>query len=138
MSPQSLFLRANLEAERHKYLESQKAGRDLGHQAIADWHRRHWTLWLRERWLEHLLGTTRYEEFEPERFARLPALFAERSDLLAEVVEMVRRGAENADILFWAASERRDLRVVVRILVELRLNEIRCSRYCFDFARTPP
>jgi hypothetical protein len=135
MRQQSLFQRALREAHRHKYLESQKAGRDLGHAAIEDWHRRHWTIWLRHRWLEHLLGTACWEEFERVRFGRLRALFSAHEHLLDEVVGMVRRGAENADVLWWAAKENRDIPAVVRMLIELRLNEIRCTRRCFAFAR---
>jgi hypothetical protein len=126
-----------LEAERHKYLESQKAGQDLGEGAIVDWHRRHWTLWLRHRWLEHLLGFTCYEEFEPERFGRLQGLYGHHDGLLHEVADMVRRGAENTDILWWAARLDKDVRAVVRMLIELRLNEIRCTRRCFAFAKPP-
>jgi hypothetical protein len=129
---QSLFQEALGEAERHKYLESEKAGHDLGQSAIEDWHRRHWTIWLRHRWLEHLLGTTCWEEFEPERFGRLRALFGAHARLLDEIIERVRRGAENIDILCWAAVERRDMDAVVRMLIELRLNEIRCTRYCLS------
>jgi len=134
----SLFEEALAEARRHKYIESQKAGRDVGPEAIEDWHRRHWTIWLRYRWLEHLLGERCWREFESWRFGRLKALFAAHRGLMEEVVEMVRRGAENADILWWAARERRALRVVVRMLIELRLNEIRCTRGCFDFADYSP
>lgn len=137
MQRESLFEEALAEALRHKYIESQKAGRDLGARAIDDWHRRHWTIWLRHRWLEHLLGERRWQEFESWRFGRLKALFAAQEALLAEVVEMVRRGAENADVLWHAARERRSLGVVVRMLIELRLNEIRCTRKCFAFANFP-
>ena len=136
METGSLFREALAEAERHKYIESQKAGRDLGPGAIDDWHRRHWTIWLRHRWLDHLLGTTCWEEFEPECFGRLRALFSAHPDVIERVVELVRRGAENLDLLWWAALERRDIDTVVRMLVELRLNEIRCTRSCFLFATT--
>ena len=134
MRPQSLFRMARREAEQHKYLESQRAGRDLGTSAIEDWHRRHWTIWLRHRWIEHLLGAACWEEFERERFGRLPSLFATHAALLDEVIERVRRGAENIDVLCWAAANRCDMGAVVRMLIELRLNEIRCTRFCFAFS----
>ena len=54
--------------------------------------------------------------------------------LLAEVVGKARRGAENIDVLCWAAANRRDVAVVIRMLIELRLNEIRCTRFCFAFS----
>jgi hypothetical protein len=134
----SLFLTALRDAEVHKYLESQKAGHDLGPSAIDDWQRRHWTLWLRHRWVEHLLGEACWEEFEPERFGRLRSLFEAHADLLDEVIERVRRGGENIDVLCWAAAERRDMEIVQRMLTELRLNDIRCSRFCVTFAADAP
>lgn len=33
------------EAEKHKWIESQKAGRDLGEAAIMDWFRKNWPSW---------------------------------------------------------------------------------------------
>ena len=133
--PRSLFKYGLVEAERHKYLESEKAGRDLGTAAIDDWHRRHWTLWLRHRWLEHLLGTICWEEFDPALFGRLETDFADRKELLDEVVRRVRRGAENIDVVWWATAEQRDSAAIARMLVLLRLNDIRCTRFCFAFAK---
>ncbi len=138
MKQESLFHEALAEAERHKYLESEKAGRDLGPEAIDDWHRRHWTLWLRHRWLEHLLGLRCWEELEAWRFGRLRDLFPGHEALLAEIADLVRRGAENTDILWWAAKQKRDMPTVVRILTEVRINELRCSRQCLLFAHLPP
>lgn len=129
----SLFRRALLEAERHRYLQSERAGQDVGPEAIDQWHRHYWTLWLRHRWLEHLLGDVRYEEFEAEQYGQLRRLFGS-CRLLDEVVEKVRQGAENIDVLVWAAGAGRDLRAVVRMLVEMRVNEIRCTRFCFAFS----
>jgi hypothetical protein len=131
----SLFQEAMVEATRHKYLESEKAGHDLGLSAIVDWHERHWTIWLRHRWLEHLLGVACWEEFEPERFGRLAILFGAHRDLLDPVADMVRAGAENLDIVWWAARHRRDLGTLTRMLVELRLNDTRCTRNCINFAK---
>ncbi len=42
------------EAERHKWIESEKAGADLGENAIRQWVKCHWWGYLRARWLEHL------------------------------------------------------------------------------------
>jgi len=138
MAHESLFLEAVAEAERHKYLESERVGRDIGTDAIDDWQRRHWTLWLRHRWLEHLLGIRCWEELDAGRFGRLRSLFPDHEALLAEIADLVRRGAENADILWWAAKTHlSELPLVESILTEVRINEIRCSRHCFIFARFP-
>jgi len=129
----SLFQSALVEAERHKYIESQKVGRDVGLPAIDDWHQRYWTLWLRHRWIEHLLGDVRYEEFAPDTFGVLRRDFGP-SPLLAEVIERVRYGAENIDVLIWASRERRDLSATMAMLTTMRINDIRCTRFCFAFA----
>lgn len=50
----------------HKWLESQKAQRDLGRSAIEDWLHRHWIKFVRERRREHLNGEQRWREFEDE------------------------------------------------------------------------
>ncbi len=134
-TPESLFREAQAEADRYKYLESEKAGRDLGSAAIDDWHRHHWPAWFRHRWIEHLLGHRCWEELEAWRFGRLPALFPAQQALVGEVVGLVLRGAENADILWWAARDRRSLPTVMAMLTEIRINEIRCSRQCFLFAQ---
>ena len=136
MKEESLFQEAQAEAERHRYLESERAGCDLGLDAIDDWHRRYWTMWLRHRWLEHLLGLRCWEELEAWRFGRLRDLFPDHPALLDEIASLVRRGAENTDILWWAAKERRHLPTVMAILTEMRINEIRCSRNCFIFAQS--
>ena len=132
--PESLYREAQAEADRYKYLESEKAGRDLGPAAIDDWHRHYWPAWFRHHWVEHLLGVRCWEELELWRFGRLRTLFPTQAALLAEVLALVLRGAENADVLWWAAREHRPLPHVMAILTELRINEIRCSRQCFLFA----
>ncbi|HPD15497.1 MAG TPA: hypothetical protein PLE19_11130 [Planctomycetota bacterium] len=138
MKPESLFREAQAEVDRHKYLESEKRGYDLGHDAVDDWHRRYWTLWLRHRWLEHLLGQRCWEELEVWRFGRLRTLFAGHEALLEEIATLVRRGAENTDVVFWAArTHLSEMPLIESILTEVRINEIRCSRQCFLFAKEP-
>jgi len=129
----SLFKSALSEAERHKYIESQKVGRDVGLPAIDDWHQRYWTLWLRHRWLEHLLGDVRYEEFTEGSFGVLRSRFGP-SSLLDEVIERIRYGAENIDVLIWASREGRDLPTTMALLTTMRINDIRCTRFCFAFS----
>src|SRR5262245_60181128 len=54
----SLYECGEEEAQRFKWIESEKAGRDLGEAAIRTWVRSHWNGFLRQRWLEHLQGKT--------------------------------------------------------------------------------
>ena len=39
------------EADRFKWIESEKAGHDLGERAIKNWIQQHWWDYLRARWL---------------------------------------------------------------------------------------
>ena len=65
----SLYAEAVKEAERHKWIESQKHGRDLGQAAIRDWYRNYWNRFCRWRRMEHLQGTRRWREFGEGRSA---------------------------------------------------------------------
>jgi len=134
MPIERLFQEALSEAEQHKYVESENAGHDVGGEAIDDWQRRHWTDWLRHRWVEHLMGLRCWEEFEVWRFGRLRALFPDQEPLLAELADKVRSGAENADILWWAAMTDRDIRLVVSILTEMDTHRIRFTQLAGDWA----
>ena len=58
----SVYRESRDEAERHKWIESQHAGRDLGEVAIRQWVQQHWNGFLRARWLEHLEGKHTLDE----------------------------------------------------------------------------
>ena len=80
----SLHQRGEEEAQRFKWIESEKAGRDLGETAIRTWIGQHWNGFLRHRWLEHLQGKTFWIELDPGDFGlladRLSGITADRSD----------------------------------------------------------
>ena len=61
----SVHERGEVEAQRHKWIESEKAGRDLGNWAILCWVRDHWNGFLRERWLEHHSRSTATNQSSP-------------------------------------------------------------------------
>src|SRR5262249_48834436 len=54
--PHSIYFECKLEEQRHKWIESEKAGYDLGDLAIRQWALCHWQGFVRARWLEHLEG----------------------------------------------------------------------------------
>src|SRR3954447_19187038 len=64
------------EAQRFKWIESEKAGRDLGETAIRLWIGQHWNSFLRQRWLEHLQGKTYWVELDHRDFGMLNTCFA--------------------------------------------------------------
>ena len=123
----SLFRLARCEAERHKWIESEKAGCDLGDAAILDWSRRYWRQWSRERWLEHLNGERRWSELPEGDFGLLRREFHANDALVARIVERIKRGGENLDIISWALDEPLDLDDALAILTTLDINSARLS-----------
>jgi hypothetical protein len=68
---QSLYDEAVQEADRFKWLESERCRHDVGPSARDEWTRRHWATFLRYKRLEHLYGWRRYIEFEDDAFGQL-------------------------------------------------------------------
>ncbi len=66
----SLYDEAVSEADRFKWLESERCRYDVGFSAYHEWTRRYWPVFLRARRLDHLYGKRCYVEFEPELFGR--------------------------------------------------------------------
>src|SRR5262245_18648480 len=119
------------EALRFKWIESERAGRDLGDAAIHCWVRRHWNQFVRDRWIEHLEGRVFWTELDQGDFGLLrrdsPA-----APLFDEIVRRVREGGENLDILCWSQDEplsNDDLGQVLRILESLDINahRVKCE-----------
>src|SRR4051812_5440254 len=67
----SLHASAAIEARRYKWIESQKAGWDLGEEAVRHWVRELWAGFLRARWMEHLEGRVFWIELDREDFGLL-------------------------------------------------------------------
>jgi hypothetical protein len=123
----SIHERGASEALRHKWIESEKAGRDLGDQAIRQWIARHWHSFLRERWIEHLEGCLFWAEFDPDDFGLLQHEFLD-SKVRDEILRRIKSGGENLDILCWSHERKlgRDERWdVLRILERLDINSRR-------------
>jgi hypothetical protein len=68
---QSLYDEALREADRFKWLESERRRHDVGAWALEEWTRRYWSTFLRSKRLEHLYGQRRYIEFEEDAFGRI-------------------------------------------------------------------
>jgi len=89
------------EAYRYKWIESEKAGRDLGEWAILCWVKKHWNGFLRERWLEHLHGRTYWIELDCNDFGLLNRRFC-GSVLFEKILAKLKAGQENLHIVNWA------------------------------------
>lgn len=120
----SVHDRGAVEAQRHKWIESEKAGHDLGEWAIRGWVRQHWNGFLREKWLEHLEGRTFWIELDHDDFGLLQRAFRD-SLLIGEILWRLKSGRENLDVLNWAIDEGLGTEEVLGILETLDINSRR-------------
>ena len=120
----SIHERGFREAETFKWIESEKAGRDLGAEAIRCWIRQHWNGFLRARWLEHLEGRTYWIELERSDFGLLTRIYP-GSPLFQVIFEKLRAGQENLDVIKWALDISAPIDDVIEILVTFDVNSRR-------------
>jgi len=119
------------EAQRFKWIQSEKEGRDLGEHAIKLWVFQHWNGFLRHRWLEHLQGKTYWIELQKDDFGLLQREFR-GSPLLDAILESLKVLKENLDIILWAQGQfdRDQMEEVLTILEALDVN---CCRIQCEF-----
>lgn len=122
-----IFEEASREAYRHKWIESEKAGYDIGDGAIEDWHRRFWHHFVRERWIQHIKGEVFWRELDNNDFGILQKEFQDCREQSDAIVAMLEKGAENLDIIQWAIESLQDMKVILHILSRLDLNAHRLA-----------
>jgi len=122
---QSIYQDSVCEADRFKWIESEKAGRDLGERAIREWVRQHWWGYLRAKWLEHLQGKTFWVELDRGDFGLLSRNFTQHKELLDQIVELLKQGQENLGVLTWAKQHQQPIDAVILILEALDINSRR-------------
>ena len=121
----SLYHHAREEALRHKWIESEKAGHDLGDEPITEWNRRYWWRWCRARWLEHIQGEVFWREYEAECYGLLDRRTTKNPMLEDRVIDRIKAGYENLDIILWATRWGLDIREIHDILSVLDMNKCR-------------
>lgn len=121
----SIYLDCQAEADRFKWIESEKAGRDLGETAIRKWVKEHWWGYLRARWLEHLQGRRFWIELDRGDFGLLQRAFQDQKDLLDRILDRLKDGEENLDVITWATAYDIPLEPVLQILEALDINSRR-------------
>jgi hypothetical protein len=123
----SVYTESEQEALRHKWIESEKAGRDLGEDAIRNWVKQHWWGYLRARWVEHLQGVRFWVELDRGDFGLLEREFRDQTLLLDRILDRLKTGQENLDIILWAQDWGIDTEPVLAILKALDINSRRLS-----------
>jgi hypothetical protein len=127
MDKLSVYADGEQEALRYKWIESEKAGRDLGEAAIRRWVHDHWWGYLRARWLEHLQGRRFWVELDRGDFGLLQREFRDDVVLLDRILDRLKAGKENLDILVWAHEWGIAVEPVLRILEALDINSRRLA-----------
>jgi len=127
MEKSSVYLDGEQEALRFKWIESEKAGRDLGEAAIRRWVQNHWWGYLRARWLEHLHGKRFWVELDRGDFGLLQRRFQDQALLLDRILDRLKAGQENLDIILWAQKWGIPMGPVFEILEALDINSRRLA-----------
>src|SRR6058998_287686 len=86
----SVYDQARKAVQEHKWLESEKAGRDLGHAAVWEWTKSYWLRFYRWRFLQHLRGDIFWQEFATESFGLVNGRLWAPPKLLDEILDHVR------------------------------------------------
>jgi hypothetical protein len=127
MDKASVYSDSEKEANQYKWIESEKAGHDLGEDAIRKWVKEHWWGYLRARWLEHLHGKCFWVELDRGDFGLLQRRFQEKALLLDRILDRLKAGQENLDIILWALDWNLSLPDVREILEALDINSRRLA-----------
>ena len=127
----SVWTVSDQEAVDFKWIESEKAGHDLGEDAMRMWVRKHWWGFLRARWVEHLQGSRFWIELDQDDFGLVNREFPDHRSLLNDIVTQVKNGKENLDIIRWAEDRQIPVGPVLAILERLNINGHRIIHY-FD------
>jgi hypothetical protein len=115
------------EIDCYKWIVSERAGRDLGETAIRRWIIEHWNGYLRARWLDHLYGKTFWIELDRGDFGLLQTAFQDQAILLDRIMDRIRAGQENLQIINWCIDWQLDSATVLQILAAIDMNSRRIS-----------
>lgn len=124
----SLTAHALAAAERHKWIESEKARCDLGDPSLKDWVDCYWTGYVRARLMEHLYGWRRWSAFEDDHFGLLARSTVQHflsREVLHQVALLLREGGENLDVISWATAAGHDLDAIIWLLERIDINAVR-------------
>ena len=124
--PASVYDQAWQAAYRHKWIESERQRRDLGHAAIRDWDRRYFKRFYRWcHWL-HLTGKQFFREFPDSHFDTVVSKKPTEINTIERlVIHGFLDGLENLDILLCAHGRGWPGEQVRMVLSTLHINEAR-------------
>ena len=121
----SVYADCRHEVEVFKWIESERAGYDLGEIAVRRWVQHHWDGYLRARWMEHLEGKRFWMELDRGDFGLLLNHFQDCPLLLDRILDRLKAGQENLDVILWSLDWAVPIQQVVEILTTLNVNSRR-------------
>ncbi|WP_171188754.1 hypothetical protein [Alienimonas chondri] len=121
----NLYERAYREAERHKWLVSERNGYDAGEGALRDWYATRWAHFCRACQLQHVAGRVRWDQFDPATFGTLHEAIASGDVLADRILDRVESGWENLHILLWAREWGLPMKAVLTVLERIDVNRAR-------------
>tara|TARA_R110002020_G_scaffold387992_1_gene598699 strand:- start:499 stop:975 length:477 start_codon:yes stop_codon:yes gene_type:complete len=128
----SLHQEGAREADRYKWIESEKRGHDVGWHAVNDWYRKHWLRYCREKRIEHVMGQRRWEEFSDNPSSYVLELIQSNDLLFERVLDRLICDWENLDIIAWGVNWGICTKRIISILEELDINSARFDPPCLD------
>lgn len=108
MLADSIVPHAREEIQRHKWIESEKARRDLGYKAVEDWLAKFWWRFCRWRRLEHIEGHRCWREFNQLDYDILSRSSRDKQirELLDAIMKRMKGDGnkihDNLEIIVWA------------------------------------
>jgi hypothetical protein len=87
----------------------------------------HWSGYLRARWLEHLQGKRFWVELDRGDFGLLQREFHANALLLDRILDRLKAGQENLNIIVWAQDWGLPIHPVLQILEALDINSRRLA-----------
>jgi hypothetical protein len=119
----SIMYHAAVDYAAKKHLDWERLSYDIEETASEHWKRRFWRLWLRARWVEHVLGQTYWMELGDDNFGLLGS--DDRNPVLvSRVADRLIVGWENLDLILWGADWGLDLDEIIDILKRININHI--------------
>ncbi len=131
---QSVYEEAKKEAAAYKWIKSEQACHDLGDDALHEWSCSYWLGFYRYRFVQHLRGEIFWREFDEKTFGVLPRRFAHLRELLHEILDQIRKGQENLNLIVWAHDTAQPMNQVIAVLEALDINSQRLPPP--DFVKT--
>ena len=120
-----LYDEARRAMRNHKWLESEKVGRDLGVEVEKEWIQTYWRRFYRFQFAQHIRGLVFFEEFGEEYYGLVLGRLADLPTLVENILELVQEGAENLDLIRWAMGEGHCLDQVLTVLAAMDINRHR-------------